>query len=146
MGNARPLGASHILDIASNTEVAVMPIYRRTYDAKGNPMGTVEYSFRRQPQNRMGCLGKTVLFILGAFILLWPLDLQPQVLSAGAAWGVVVGWWCLLVTIPLTLWLRPRIQERNRQHDVARRERAERERELAGRPDVDLREAGWDRL
>jgi hypothetical protein len=123
-----------------------MPIYRRTYDASGNPIGTVEYSFHRQPKNRIGCLGKSVLFIVGAFILFWPLDLQPHVLSVGAACGVTVGWWCLLAVIPLTVWLRPRLQERNRQHEMERRERAERERELAGRPDVDLREAGWDRL
>ena len=121
-----------------------MPVYKRTYDALGRPTGTVEYSVSRQPRNRIGCFGKTMLFVVGALFLLWPLDLQPHVLS-GAAWGVVLGWWCLLATIPLTVWARPRIQERNREREIARRDRAEKERELAGRPDVDLREVG-DRL
>ena len=78
-----------------------MPVYKRTYDALGRPTGTIEYSVSRQPRNRIGCFGKTVLFVVGALFLFWPLDLQPHVLSAGAAWGVVLGWWCLLATIPL---------------------------------------------
>lgn len=123
-----------------------MPIYRRTYDARGNPTGTVEYTLRRSPRKRIGCLGWTFIVVVGGFFLPWPLDLQPHALSAGEAWSVTVGWWCLLATIPMTTWLRPRVRERNRQHEIARRTRDAKERELAGRPDIDLRAVGQDGL
>lgn len=123
-----------------------MPLYRRTYDASGNPTGTVEYTVRRRPRSRMGCLGWTLVVTLGAFVLLWPLDLEPHVLTVGQAWIVTVGWRFLLAAIPLTAWMRPRIRERNRQHEIERREREAKNRALAGRPDVDLRQVGQDGL
>jgi cyanate permease len=123
-----------------------VPLYRRTYDATGSPTGTVEYSFRRRPRNRIGCLGWTFIVAIGAFVLLWPLDLQPHVLTAAQAWMVTVAWWCLLSVIPLIAWARPRLRQRNRQQELARRAGEAKQRALAGRPDVDLREVGQDGL
>lgn len=123
-----------------------MVLYRRSYDARGNPTGTVEYSLRRKPRNRIGCVGWMFVLLVGGFFLLWPLDLEPRVLTAGEAWAVTVGWWCFLAMIPLAVWLRPRIRERSRQREIARREREAKKRALGGRPDVDLREVGQDGL
>lgn len=119
-----------------------MPLYRRTYDATGKPTGTVEYSFGRAPRKRIGCLGWTFIAVFGSFFLLWPLSLEPRTLTAGAAWAVTVGWWCLLAVVPLAAWARPKAREHNRRRRASRHERERKARELGGRPAVDLREAG----
>jgi hypothetical protein len=123
-----------------------VPLYRRSYDAAGNPTGSVEYTFGRAPRKRIGCLGWTLVILIAGFVLLWPLDLQPRVLSVGEAWAVTVGWWCLLAMVPVSVWLLPKLRERGRQGEAVRRAQEARGRRLAGRPDVDLREVGQDGL
>lgn len=76
-----------------------MPFYRHTYDANGNPTGTVEYTFRRSPRNRIGCLGWMCIVFFGPLFFLWPVAIMQHFLALGIVVGVL--WWGGWLALPI---------------------------------------------